>query len=70
MQQLHQSQINYIKMLSDKGPGFSVRGEATAALMNELSIDNDKVIGTRTIAGGTIPFQLKAHHGSMTIKDN
>ena len=36
----------------------------------KISIDNDKVIGTRTIAGGTIPFQLKAHHGSITIKDN
>jgi len=46
--QLHQSQIDYIKMLSDKGPGFSVRGEATAALMNELGIPNYSLTGCPT----------------------
>lgn len=36
----------------------------------KITIEHDKIIGTRTIAGGTIPFNLKAHHGSITIKDN
>ena len=36
----------------------------------KITIDHDKVIGTRTIAGGTIPFNLKSHHGSITIKNN
>ena len=34
-----------------------------------LEVEHEKVIGKRTIAGGTVPFSLKAHHGTITIKD-
>ena len=34
-----------------------------------LVVEHEKVIGKRTIAGGTVPFSLKAHHGTITIKD-
>ena len=46
--QLHGSQIDFIKILSDKSPGFSVRGEATAALMSELGIPNYSLTGCPT----------------------
>jgi len=46
--QLHQSQIDFIKILSDKSPGFSVRGEVTAALMSELDIPNYSLTGCPT----------------------
>ena len=35
----------------------------------KIEIDHDSVIGTRVIGGGTVPFNLKSHHGSITIKD-
>ena len=35
----------------------------------KLEVEHEKVIGKRTIAGGTVPFSLKAHHGIITIKD-
>ena len=34
-----------------------------------IDIEHEKVIGKRSIAGGIIPFSLKAHHGTITIKD-
>ena len=34
-----------------------------------LDVENEKVIGKRSIASGIIPFSLKAHHGTITIKD-
>jgi len=36
----------------------------------KINVEGNKVIGTRTIAGGTIPFALKSHHGSITIKEH
>ena len=35
----------------------------------KLEVEHEKVIGKRTIAGGTVPFNLRAHHGTITIKD-
>ena len=35
----------------------------------KLEVEHEKVIGKRTIAGGTVPFSLRAHHGTITIKD-
>jgi len=35
----------------------------------KLEVEHEKIIGRRTIAGGTVPFSLKAHHGTITIKD-
>ena len=34
-----------------------------------IDVEHEKVIGKRSIAGGIIPFSLKAHHGTITIKD-
>ena len=46
---------------------------STKAINSEIvlkvEIDHDSVISTRVIGGGTVPFNLKSHHGSITIKD-
>ena len=36
----------------------------------DISILNDKVVGFRKIRGGTIPINLEAHRGIITIKEN
>ena len=35
----------------------------------KIETEHEKIIGKRTIAGGTVPFSLRAHHGTITIKD-
>ena len=34
-----------------------------------IDVEHERVVGKRSIAGGIIPFSLKAHHGTITIKD-
>ena len=46
----------------------SIKSIDSEIILN-IDVEHEKVIGKRSIAGGIIPFSLKAHHGTITIKD-
>ena len=46
----------------------SIKSIDSEIILN-IDVEHEKVIGKRSIAGGIIPFSLKAHPGTITIKD-